>query len=182
MAETLDLSLFVRAGDDGTPHMDLAVEGVGCAGCIRKIESGLKRAAGRHRRAAQLHQPPAGVDWRDDELDAGEVIAALESIGYRGASVRAGARRGRRGAPGALADALPRGRGLCRDEHHAAVGVGVVRQRHRHDAGDARPLPLAVGADRAAGGGLCRPAVLPQRLARAARARASTWTCRSRSA
>ena len=37
--------------------------------------------------------------------------------------------------------------------------------------GDARLLPLAVGADRAAGRGLCRPAVLPERVcARSARA------------
>ena len=38
--------------------------------------------------------------------------------------------------------------------------------------GDARLLPLALGADRAAGRRLCGPAVLPQRLARAPRPRA----------
>ena len=43
----------------------------------------------------------------------------------------------------------------------------MVRQRRRHAAGAARFLSLAVGADRAAGGGLCRPAVLPLGLARA---------------
>ena len=62
---------------------------------------------------------------------------------------------------------MPGRRGLCRDEHHAVVGVGVVRQQ-RHDAGDARLLSLALRADRAAGSRLCRPAVLSQRLERAA--------------
>ncbi len=42
------------------------------------------------------------------------------------ASVRAAARRGGRGAPGAPPDALSGGRRLCRHEHHAAVGLGVV--------------------------------------------------------
>ncbi len=41
MAETLDLSMFVEPGDAGTSRMTLAVEGVSCAGCIRKIETGL---------------------------------------------------------------------------------------------------------------------------------------------
>ena len=57
MAETLDLSLFVNARG-GQSHIDLAVEGVGCAGCIRKIENGLKQIARGRQRAAQLHQPP----------------------------------------------------------------------------------------------------------------------------
>ena len=46
MAETLDLSLFVKHGTDGAAHMELAVEGVNCAGCIRKIETGLKKLPG----------------------------------------------------------------------------------------------------------------------------------------
>ena len=34
MAETLDLSVFVKRTGE-LAHMELAVEGVGCAGCIR---------------------------------------------------------------------------------------------------------------------------------------------------
>ena len=45
MAETLDLALFVQRRD-GTAHMDLAVENVACAACIRKIESSVKRLPG----------------------------------------------------------------------------------------------------------------------------------------
>ena len=58
MAETLDLSMFVQRRD-GTAHLDLAVEGVACAACIRKIEGGLKRLPGIVDGAAQLHQPAA---------------------------------------------------------------------------------------------------------------------------
>ena len=128
-------------------------------------------AAGRRRGAAQLHQPPAARRLAPTARSSRRtIIATLEEIGYRGhpfvplraeQEEAAEARRLTR----CLAVA-----GLRRHEHHAAVGVGVVRQRHRHHAGDARLLPLGLGADRAAGGGLCRPAVLRERLARAARA------------
>ncbi len=63
MTETRDLSLFVRCDPDGIARMDLAVEGVGCAGCIRKIENGLKELPGITECTAQLHQPAA---WRSD--------------------------------------------------------------------------------------------------------------------
>ena len=42
MAAHSDLSMFVRR-EGPLAQMDVAVEGVGCAGCIRKIENGLKQ-------------------------------------------------------------------------------------------------------------------------------------------
>ena len=143
----------------------------------------LEANARRRRRAAQLHQPAprrrTGATTRSTRAPSSH---ALERIGYRAhpfAPERAEADEARQAT---LADALPRGRGLRRHEHHAAVGVGMVRQRLRHDAGDARLLPLALGADRAAGRRLCRPAVLPERAAGRSGRGSSTWTCRSRSA
>jgi cytochrome c oxidase cbb3-type subunit 2 len=64
-----------------------------------------------------------------------------------------------------MADEMPGGRGLRRHERHAAVGVGVVRQRLGHDAADARPVSLALRPHRAAGRRLCGPAVLSKRAA-----------------
>ena len=81
-----------------------------------------------------------------------------------------------------MADAVPRGRGLRRDEHHAAVGVGVVRQ-----VTDITPetrdffhwLSALIALPAAAYAG--QPFF--QSAWRALRTRAaSTWTCRSRSA
>ena len=128
MTETRDLSLFVRRDADGIAHMDLAVEGVGCAGCIRKIENGLKQLPGVVDARLNFTNRRLAVGWRDKALNASEVIDALARIGYRAHPFEAGPRRKRRGARGAPADAVPRGRGLRRHEHHAAVGVGVVRQ------------------------------------------------------
>ena len=83
MAEALDLSIFVRHGDGGLAHIDLAVEGVGCAGCIRKIEGGLKQLPGVVDARLNFTNRRLTVDWRDAELQAGEVIGALARIGYR---------------------------------------------------------------------------------------------------
>ena len=124
------------------------------AAASRKIESGLTQAAGHHRRAAQFHQAPArrrlGATARSTPA---RIIKALEAhrLSRRIRSRRERAEAGRERAKRKWLLKLPRRRRLCRHERHAAVGLGLVRQRHRHHAGDARPLPLAVGADRAAG-------------------------------
>ena len=70
MAETLDLSMFVERGDAGASHMTLAVEGVACAGCIRKIESGLTKLPGVIDARLNFTQRRLAVDWRNDEIDA----------------------------------------------------------------------------------------------------------------
>jgi len=81
VAETLDLSMFVRR-HEGTAHMDLAVGGIGCAACIRKIEGGLKRLPGVIEARLNFTNRRLAVDWREEELAAADVIAALEDLGY----------------------------------------------------------------------------------------------------
>ena len=83
MAEALDLSSFVERGEAGTAHMTLAVEGVGCAGCIRKIEGGLAKLPGVIDARLNFTQRRLAVDWRDGEIDAAQIVKALEAIGYR---------------------------------------------------------------------------------------------------
>jgi len=83
MTETSDLSMFVSHGEAGTAHMTLAVEGVGCAGCIRKIEGGLKQLPGILDARLNFTNRRLAVDWRTDALDAAQVIEALQRIGYR---------------------------------------------------------------------------------------------------
>ena len=41
MQATRDFSHYVRHLESGLSHIDLAVEGVSCAGCMSKIERGL---------------------------------------------------------------------------------------------------------------------------------------------
>ncbi len=84
-------------------------------------------------------------------------------------AVRRGCRCGRRRPRGARAAALPGGRGLRRRQCHAALGRRLVGPRRIDGRRHAQPLPLAVRGDRAAGGGLCRPPVLPLGLHSTAR-------------
>jgi P-type Cu2+ transporter len=81
MPELLDLSIYVKR-QGGYSRMDLAVEGVGCAGCIRKIEGGLKKIPGIVDARLNFTNRRLAVEWRDGELDAGKVISAIERIGY----------------------------------------------------------------------------------------------------
>ncbi len=90
MTETRDLSLFVKRDADGISHMDLAVEGVGCAGCIRKIENGLKELPGVTEARLNFTNRRLAVGWRDKALDASEVIDAIDRIGYRAHPFEAG--------------------------------------------------------------------------------------------
>ena len=83
MAETLDLSQFVAHAPSGAAHMTLAVEGVACAGCIRKIESGLTKLPGVIDARLNFTQRRLAVDWRDNEIGAADIIQAVERIGYR---------------------------------------------------------------------------------------------------
>jgi Cu2+-exporting ATPase len=83
MSEAADLSLFVHHADDGTERMELAVEGVGCAGCIRKIENGLKQIPGVVDARLNFTNRRLSVGWRDGVLTAPQVIEALARIGYR---------------------------------------------------------------------------------------------------
>jgi P-type Cu2+ transporter len=84
MGEIVDFSTFVERKTDGTAHMTLAVEGVGCAGCIRKIEGGLNKLPGIVDARLNFTQRRLAVDWRDGEIDATRIVKALEQIGYRG--------------------------------------------------------------------------------------------------
>src|SRR4051794_15006294 len=83
MTEAADLSMFVTRNAAGNAHMDLAVEGIGCASCIRKIENGLKDKPGIVEARVNFTDRRLAVDWRDGVLSASDVIEALEHIGYQ---------------------------------------------------------------------------------------------------
>ena len=163
-AEALDLSLYAKPGADGTCGLDLAVEGVHCGACINRIETAMKKLPGVKEARLNFTNRRLHVAWAEGTLEPARIIDAGE---YRlpRASLRAAARRAGGGGGSTPLDALSGGRRLCRHERHAAVGLDLVGQRH--DALDARLLPLGLRPDRAAGRGLCRPALLQERLARA---------------
>lgn len=81
--EVADLSIFLTRTPERTVRMDLAVEGVGCASCIRKIEGGLRDIPGIASARLNFTDKRLAVEWDDGVLSAGQVIQAIERIGYR---------------------------------------------------------------------------------------------------
>ncbi len=82
MAEVFDLSAFIERTPSGASHITLAVDGVGCAGCIRKIETGLTKLPGVIDARLNFTQRRLAVDWRDGEIDAARIVKAVEDLGY----------------------------------------------------------------------------------------------------
>ncbi|MFC4175013.1 heavy metal translocating P-type ATPase [Microvirga sp. GCM10011540] len=83
MSETIDLSVFVKRQDDGTAHLDLAVEGIDCAACIDEIEDGLERLPGIVDARLNYTNHRLSVQWRDGEIAPSAVVEELRRLGYR---------------------------------------------------------------------------------------------------
>jgi Cu2+-exporting ATPase len=84
MAEAIDFSSFVTSGKDGSREMNLAVEGVHCAGCMAKIERGIKALPGVTNARLNFSSRRLTVDWRAGEVEPAAIVEKLEQIGYRG--------------------------------------------------------------------------------------------------
>ena len=185
MQATRDFSHYVKDRGSGLKHIDLAVEGVSCAGCMAKIERGLSAMPDVTLARVNLTDRRVALEWKAGTLDPASFIDRLAELGYKAYPFEKASAETSGGRAVALPAALSRCRGIRHHERDDAVDPGVVRQCQRHAARAARFLPLAVGADRAAGRGLCRPAVLPlgvprpagrrRQHGRADHASASSW-------
>ena len=75
---------FVRSDPaSGLNRLDLVVEGVHCAACIRRIERGLERLGGLQSARVNLTTRRLAVTWPGDPARAGEILATVEGLGYR---------------------------------------------------------------------------------------------------
>src|SRR5215216_6397190 len=83
MAETRDLSCFVEHLDGGLARIDLAVDGISCAGCMAKIEADLARVPNLTRARVNLTDRRLALEWRDGALDPGRVIDRLAELGFK---------------------------------------------------------------------------------------------------
>ncbi|WP_421725090.1 heavy metal translocating P-type ATPase [Bauldia sp.] len=79
----VDLSHYVTSRNEGTCHLDLAVEGVHCAGCISGIERRLKAVAGVTDARVNFSLKRIGVDWRAGSLEPSVLIDTLADAGYK---------------------------------------------------------------------------------------------------
>jgi P-type Cu2+ transporter len=83
MSDTRDLSHFVRHIEGGVARLDLAVEGMACAGCMSKIERGLSTLPSITRARANLTNRRVAVEWNEGAIDPVRVVERLSELGFR---------------------------------------------------------------------------------------------------
>ena len=84
------LAPWVREPSPGLRHMDLIVPGAHCAGCIAKIERGLKSERGIVDARLNLSTKRLAVDWREDSFSAQGVLDRLQALGFEARPFDAG--------------------------------------------------------------------------------------------
>jgi len=83
MQAARDFSHYVKNLDSGLAHIDLAVEGVSCAGCMAKIERGLSAIPDVTLARVNLTDRRVALEWRRGELDPSRFIDRLAELGYK---------------------------------------------------------------------------------------------------
>ena len=83
MQAARDFSHYVRDAGSGLSHIDLAVEGVSCAGCMSKIERGLSAIPDVTLARVNLSDRRVALEWREGALDPVRFIDRLAELGYK---------------------------------------------------------------------------------------------------
>jgi P-type Cu2+ transporter len=83
MQATRDFSHYVKQLGSGLQHIDLAVEGVNCAGCMSKIERGLSAMPDVTLARVNLTDRRVALEWKRGKLDPGSFIDRLAELGYK---------------------------------------------------------------------------------------------------
>jgi len=83
MQATQDFSHYIKDAGSGLAHIDLAVEGVNCAGCMSKIERGLSAMPNVTLARVNLTDRRVALEWKRGALDPGSFIDRLAELGYK---------------------------------------------------------------------------------------------------
>jgi P-type Cu2+ transporter len=83
MQAVRDFSHYVRDAGSGLSHIDLAVEGVSCAGCMSKIERGLSAIPDVTLARVNLTDRRVALEWRQGAVDPARFIDRLAELGYK---------------------------------------------------------------------------------------------------
>lgn len=82
MLANIDLSGYIRR-ENGSAHLDLAVEGMTCAACIGEIEQDLGRLPGMIGARVNYGRHRLSVNWDEARLAPASILDALRRLGYR---------------------------------------------------------------------------------------------------
>jgi P-type Cu2+ transporter len=78
-----DLSVFVRREKDDIASMELAVEGMRCAGCMASIESAVLKVRGVVTARINFSSQRLSVEWREGATSPDAIIDAVSALGFR---------------------------------------------------------------------------------------------------
>ncbi len=73
---------FVIQLPDGVQRLNLMVENIHCAGCIRKIESNLHATSGVVRARVNMSTRRLVLEWRPVEIDGRTLMEKVENLGF----------------------------------------------------------------------------------------------------
>src|SRR3954452_9988997 len=83
MQATRDFSHYVKDLGAGLNHIDLAVEGVSCAGCMAKIERGLSSIPDVTLARVNLTDRRVALEWKQGTVDPVRFVDRLAELGYK---------------------------------------------------------------------------------------------------
>jgi P-type Cu2+ transporter len=78
-----DPRAFVQSGKAGELALELLVRGARCAGCIRKIETGVAELTGVTSARLNLSTGRLSVSWANDRIDPRAIVQRVIDLGYQ---------------------------------------------------------------------------------------------------
>jgi len=83
MQSTLDFSHYLRSAGEGLLHLDLAVDGISCAGCMAKIERNLSKIPDVTSARVNLTDRRLALEWKAGAIDPAVFVDRLAELGYK---------------------------------------------------------------------------------------------------
>jgi P-type Cu2+ transporter len=83
MQSSVDFSHYLKEAGGGLLHLDLAVEGINCAGCMAKIERNLSKIPDVTTARVNLTDRRLALEWKAGAVDPALFIARLAELGYK---------------------------------------------------------------------------------------------------
>ncbi len=178
MTAAFDYESLVTATPDGARRFEAAIDGMTCAACIGEIEHGLADLRGLEKARVNYTDRRLLLEWRDESFDLTAAFERLRRMGYTVHPFElAESEREETETSRWLLRCLAIAGFAAMNIMLLSVGVWVGGGEGGDiDPVDARPFSWRIGADRFAGCGFRRAAVLQKRFRRAAR-RPSQYGC-----
>ncbi|MEO1198142.1 MAG: heavy metal translocating P-type ATPase [Pseudomonadota bacterium] len=83
LVDSRRLDGFVDRADGAPARLELAVEGIRCAGCMVKIETAVDALPGVTKARLNFSTRRLAVEWTEAGLTAGDIVRAVEDAGFR---------------------------------------------------------------------------------------------------